>query len=145
MKKLFSILVALIICLSPVLLLTGCGETDRGVVFPDAIKSGWEFYVGDSFSDARTIPGSASSDELVQIKYKSEKFDPAANNGKGGMVEKEEGIKIRDAFSQGMLICISGLDTSTVTEAGKPRTMILMFDGETVEVTYTVKAAPITT
>ena len=146
-KKLLSILVTLIVCISPLFFATGCTGGDTGVTFPDTIKTGWTFVVDDNFSacvsgmENRACPEGKIAYTATTRDEDYAKANEYTYNEKTFLWEKDNAeIDISDAVKERLLVCIGGFDTDTVTESGKPRTMTLMFDGATIEVEYTVVA-----
>ncbi len=142
-RKLLSIIVALIVCISPVFFLTGCdGNTNNDVVFPDTIKTGWTFVVGDEFEDCLSAGRSCPEGSITYTATTTKETAEYTYNEKTALWEKkDETISISEAIKSHLLVCMSVIDTTTATETGKSRTMTLIFDDATIKVEYTVVAA----
>ena len=145
-KKLLSILVALIVCISPLFFAVGCStDNDSGVAFPDNLKTGWSVVEGsDDWLDC-THSGKTWYQVEGSIEYYTETFDPNLDKdgdgvAEGGMVKSSSKSKIlvSEAVRQGLLTCISGFNSSKMLANESTRTMILMFDMTQIEITYTV-------
>ena len=122
-KKLLSILVAFIICLSPVLLLTGCGgETDQGV---SLTYTSWSVAQGGKFSEC-TVSG-------LNITYSKNVYNEETNKYED--VVQDPITDFATAIKNG-LGAVGGFDSSKVGTYE----MTVMFGGETFKVTYTVNA-----
>ena len=121
-KKLLSILVAFIVCLSPILLISGCGEeTDQGVTLT---YTSWTVAQNGKFSEC-TVEG-------LSITYSLNVYN--SETGKYEDKEQEPITNLATAINNGLVV-VSGFDSSTT---GTDKKMTVMFGGQTFEVTYSV-------
>ena len=140
-KKLLSILVALIVCISPLFFAVGCSTDNDGNVSVTPL-TGWKVLEGSSSFSASTVQ--APNEFTLKYKVGTLVFedDPSTTDVKENSyyTYAEKTItSLREAIEAG-LGCAADFDSSEMKE-GEKRKMILTFELQRFEVEYTVVAS----